>query len=330
MAVNIVNVGFKGTYPSTTADRTNYISNLDENDVLYFLGTDYGTQAWSNPGSGPHLNFTNTSGFFAGVENEVLFDNEAPGSTGSSYINNTSGIFTFTLEFNTCKVQPTFCQLYTYGASAVTVVNVDLQGSNDNLIWETISNTSNYSVPPSTVGVFEFPGLFANKYYSYLRVRLSSSSSARHNELKIYGNLFRTDGGKASSISPITTIESLPKFIPELSGVQDGDLLYYSSGVITNQRNTLYETERLVMTGPLVVPNEHFPNFYILDPNSSVRTVTLPTTPIDNQFFRFKTLDPLNAITIEDGTSPIATLNSSTLVSDLYWDGVDWTVLNYG
>jgi len=281
MAVNIVNIGFKGTYPSSTADRTGYVSDLDTNDVFYFLGTNYGTTAWSNPPGTSHLTFTEDLAFGNGDPQEVLFDSNAP-TNANDYLSNSSG----------------------------TPVTMEATATNP--------------------VIFEFPGLNADKYYEYIRIICTpAASSAQFKEWKLYGNLFRTDAGEASQVTPITTVENLPKFIPEQTGVQDGDLLYYNGGIITNQRNTYYETERITMTGTLALSDNHFPNFYILDPNGAIRTVTLPPTPLASQFFRIKTLDTGFAITIDDGGT-VTTLDNSTLVTDLYWDGTEWTAINFG
>ena len=327
MATNIINIGFKGTYPSSTADRTGYVTDLDFNDVFYFLGTNYGTQAWVPPATTSNLTFTNTTGsFFGPAEEEVLFD-----SNLTTYINSGGGAETITAQFNTARVQPTFVQLYIdFTFPGAQVQNLVLEGSNDNVVWDELTD-----ITPTVTGsgpqVFEFPSLFASAYYEYLRLRVSNinNTGVRLTQWKVYGNLFRTDGGEASSVTPVTAVEGLPKFIPEPSGVKDGDLLFYEGGVVTNRRNTLYETERIVMTGNLVLSAEHYPNFYILDPNGATRTVDLPASPLESQFIRIKTLDPLFTININDGGT-VATLDSSTLMIEAYYDETDWVILNYG
>jgi len=330
MAVNIVNIGFKGTYPSSTADRTGYVSDLDTNDVFYFLGTNYGTTAWSNPPGTSHLTFTEDLAFGNGDPQEVLFDSNAP-TNANDYLSNSSGTpVTMEAHFTTSRVQPTFVQLYFTFNGVTSVNNIRLQASDDGIMWEDISTSTNISYTATNPVIFEFPGLNADKYYEYIRIICTpAASSAQFKEWKLYGNLFRTDAGEASQVTPITTVENLPKFIPEQTGVQDGDLLYYNGGIITNQRNTYYETERITMTGTLALSDNHFPNFYILDPNGAIRTVTLPPTPLASQFFRIKTLDTGFAITIDDGGT-VTTLDNSTLVTDLYWDGTEWTAINFG
>lgn len=326
MAVNIVNVGFKGTYPSSTADKTGYVSDLDENDVFYFLGTNYGTSAWSNPQGGTHLT-TSLSGNVAGSVNAST-DN---GTSSSVDIGSAGANIDF--NFLTCKVQPTRIDInYSRSGSGNTTFTAKLQVDRGSGFEDASDLYSQTFASGSSTQTITLTNINANSYFDTLRIRAQRSNTQMSyfiREIKIYGNLFRTDGGEASSITPITTLEALPKFIPEVGGVQDGDILYYRGGVITNQRNTYYETERLVLTGNLALSNNHFPNFYILDPNGAARTVTLPPTPLDNQFFRIKTLDPNFAITIDD-SGTVTTLDTSTLVTDLYWDGTEWTALNYG
>lgn len=314
MTVNIVNVGFKGTYPSSTASKTNYTAPLDTNGIFYFLGTNYGTSAWSNPQGGSHLIISGNSNFTNLIDRNLNTE-----TTGGNSL-------TYTFNFLTCKVQPTGFYIRTNTTSTYSY-SFNIQFSNDGSNW---SNLATYSVSNNSGIAEEALPIASDKYYQYMRLITSFPFNAlRVREIELYGNLFRTDGGQASTVQPITTVETLPKFIAEPTGVQDGDLLYYNGGIITNKRNTYYETERTVMSGDLTLKTEHFPNFYILDPNGATRTITLPSTPLDSQFFRLKTLNPTFAITIDSGGT-IATLDTSTLVVDLYWDGTEWTALSYG
>jgi hypothetical protein len=329
MATNIVNIGFKGTYPSTTADRTGYVSAMDTNDIFYYLGTNYGTQSWTNPNGGPNLTTSLSNAWSAANNANTLTDN----STGGGVTENSNDGLIATFNFLTCKVQPTRIDVASNWNMSTSGVNWTAEASEDGINWETIVPVFNVGFTTGGIRIHNFTPVNATKYYSYIRLRLSSSNSNAtdiyHSEVKIYGKLFRTDGGLASYVSPVTTVEQLPKYIPD--DLHDGDLLYYSGGIVTTKRRKLYETERLTMTGTLVISPKFFPNFYILNPNGAVRNIDLPAQPLDEQFLRFKTLDPLNAISIrEGGTTTIATLNTSFPIVDLYYSNNTWSVISYG
>lgn len=342
MATNIVNIGFKGTYPSSTADRTGYVSDGDNNDIFYFMGTNYGTQAWANPEGTARLTTTHTGLASSYDDLSRPTDNQSPanasGGGGQPGISpNASSQATLTFNFLTCKVRPTRVDVSTYslgnGAPAYAHNNRQVQVSNNGSTWITLNNAGNASLSNAVEWWNVFDDNSVEEYYQYVRyvwtVGTQGFSWQSLGEVKIYGDLFRTDGGTGSFVTPVNTIEQLPKYVD--NNLQHGDLLYYAGGTVTSRRRLLYNTSRLTMTGTLAISAEYFPNFYILNPDGSPRNVDLPASPLDETFLRFKTLDGTNAITIrESGPTTIATLNTTTPVIDLYYSNSTWTVVNYG
>jgi hypothetical protein len=328
MATNIINIGFKGVYPSTAADRTGYISNGDNNDIFHFLGTNFGNQTWSNPVLGSYLDITSDLGSPSGVWEEELVRETPQLNFNPPYLGTNGNSLRVTASFTNLKVRPTFSQIVIY-TGLVTYSDISIQGSNDNTNWESISGsiTGNFG---DVVQYFTIPDIASTRYYSYIRLTITgNNNNTRLKAWKLYGRLSRTDKEAASFTAPINTLEQLPNYLPD--DLHNGDLLYYSGGIITNKRRKLYETKRLIMTGNLTINPTFFPNFYILDPNGASRNVDLPTTPLDEMFLRFKTLDPSNTINIrESGPTTIATLSTSTPVVDLYYSNSAWTVLSYG
>lgn len=336
MATNIVNLGFKGTYSDPTADVSTFTTDNNNDDIFYFLGRNFNTTTWTNPVTNGQVNVTLINAQ-EGPANVLfdLIDNDQnlevrPGPTPSP----TASIIQ--IEFTNCRVQPTLFRLRGYNGATTSTYhwqNQVVDVSQDGSTWINIASLGTY-VPTS--GLNAWRTLYSGTdvgYFKYIRysydVQSPNSNGPRVLELNLYGNLYRDDGGSVGATTPVNLVEQLPKYAPV--DLQDGDYLYYNSGIVTNRRKLIYDTTRLTMTGTLAIAEQYFPNFYILDPNGSTRNVDLPVSPLNETFLRFKTLDGLNAISIrEPGPTTIATLNTATPVVDLYYENSTWTVINYG
>lgn len=330
MAFNILNIGYDGTVSSTFADRTGYVSNGDNNDIFYFLGTNYGTTAWSNPAAG--LNLT-VSGGNSG-DDTTWVDNT---TTSNSIGNGTSHNHQF--EFDTCIVNLTRVDYYVYAPSGVSsdvLQQVRLEVSPDGVAWTQIAVNNDDVFGDNGGQWITFDNLNYTSYNPYFRIgftkqiAFNNANSFRLGEVKAYGTLKRTDGGEASRTSLPQTIDQLPDI--EINSPQDGDYLTWAGGVVQHTREKLYETVRTT-NNVVLADNQFLPNFYIITP-STTRTVDLPPNPVAGQFFRIRNLNTTFEIQIrEPGPTLVATIGGAggpgLTQADCYYDGTEWTVIQY-
>ena len=333
MAFNILNIGFDGTLASTFADRTNRVSEGDDNDIFYFLGTNYGTSSWSNPDGAGLLTL---SGSEFGGNNWT--DNT---TTSSGYHNST--VFDHNFTFNNVIVNIERLDYFVYAPSASSadiLQEVRLEVSLDNSTWIQVAVNSTDVLGDVNGGAGDWVSIFPNYegYYPYMRIgftkqiEFDGSLSFRLGEAKAYGTLKRTDGGEAGRVTPPTTLAGLPDVL--IDTPQDGDYLYWNSGVVQHRREKLYRTSRQVMTGtvaPTAEVNNEEPNFYVLDPNGASRNFDLPNSPERNLYFRVRNLDNGFEINIRESAVTVATIGgaggSGLTQADMWYDGTEWQII---
>lgn len=333
MAFNILNIGFSGDVASTFADRSTYVDENDNGDIFYYIGTNFGTSAWSNPTSTPFLSITNT-GLQPASINNLTDDNQTTRLAGNS---NSGLSMVFNLNFTDVIVQPTLIQLaYVNTASGSPgYSNVFFDGSNDGSTWTELIDIADFSADANSAsGIWLPPETITDlRFWTNLRLRWTTTNSASSNNfssLLIYGNIKRTDGGTASRVSLPQTINELPDVV--INSAQDGDYLEWAGGVVRSKREKLYETVRTT-NSVTTEEAQYLPNFYIITP-STAENFDLPPNPIAGQFFRVRNLDNLFQIDIrEPGPTVVASIGGAggpgLTQADCYYDGTEWTIITY-
>ena len=327
MTFNIINIGFDGTFGSPFANRTGYINNGDENDIFYFLGTNFGQSIWSNPNGNGQITVTDYS---LPLSNPTRLTDNSISSTTSP--NGSAADTGFVIEFNNCKVALTRADIYQYNGDGFTrnLQNEYLEVSQDGSSWEVL----NFIAGPTSIsamsgGWFNIYDSESVGYYSHIRYRRDTLSAFLFGfrEIKYYGKILRTDNDIASSITPPTVLSDLPD--TELSSLSDGDILLYQNSRAFNQQPLLYDVANVTMSSTLNLSINKFPNYYILDPNGSNRLINLPNPVDNNQFFRIKNIDTAFNLDVDDGGGVIATIGGITNMGDFLYNGSDWTVILY-
>lgn len=336
MAFNILNIGFDGTVESSFGDRTNYQSNGDQNDIIYFLGTNYGTSAWSNP-KNSHITVT-TSNITSG-DTAVLFDDSTPDATSGTIGNNGNGVATVVLNFTSCIINPTRVDIAgrTSGfGSNNRILNVQVEVSKDNTNWTPLKDPEDF---PQFAGILWrnfYNDTDVSGYYKYLRFKytngVNNHPTVSISEIKIYGKLKRTDGGVASRVSPVTSLENLAD--SNITTPQEGDILYREAGFMQAEKETPYRTYREVLSNNFVISNTLFrrPNFYVLDPGGANRNVDLPSLATTGDYIRIRNLNPSFDLVIrEPGPIAIQTLSTAagSTQADCWYDGSNWNLVTY-
>lgn len=334
MTFNILNIGYDGSVASTYADRTGYVSNGDNNDIFYFLGTNFGNSVWGNP-TPSKVNITGTN--IINYNNYTsLTNNDISGDAFTSISPGNSTVGRVTIEFLNIIVKVSRFDV-AYRSDQTTADNVAnnriLEASTDGVNWVTIYNAGNITIPAGNFWYNIGNSTPTNRYFKYLRYSwntINGSGFTGLKEVKLYGEIKTTNNTEASRISLPTTISQLPDV--NLTSPQDGDYLTWLGGEVTNLREKLYETVRT--TNSVTTANNQFlPNFYVMTPSSTL-TFDLPPTPVVGQFFRVRNLNNLQEVQIrEPGPTLIATIGGAggpgLTQADCYYDGTEWTVIQY-
>lgn len=178
--------------PSGSTKQLTFVSNGDANGVCYWLGTNYGAQAWSNPHTAGRVTVSksaNIGGNFDFVErmvdrvsNEVL-----TADTSNSWIQIDLGAKN-TLEVNYYSLQGRDGSF-----DANYLRNWKLQGSNDNVNWIDINTQSNNNTHQRGVWV-SIPVPNQTTSYRFLRILQTGLNSDNNNylalsEFEFYGKL---------------------------------------------------------------------------------------------------------------------------------------------
>ncbi len=344
MAFNILNIGFDGTIDSPFADRTNFVSLGDNNDIFYYLGTNYGTSAWANP-TGSEVLISSSNSINSGSFDNLIDDDNNINLPLLNLASNPETVI-YTFDFANAIINPTKVDISLSSGTNTSGNNTNLrriQVSNDNSNWTQIGSDNTFytgnDLNVNGIGpVWTTFNPSLSGYWKYFRVLLdrnnsSSPTSFIHiNEIKIYGTLLRQNGN-ASKVSIPTTFASLGNV--DIDTAVPGDTLVYENNQVTNVQRKIYRTTRLTMSGDISVGNTQFtPNFYVLDPGGANRNFNLPATPTTSQYFRVRNLNTSFEINIrEAGTTTIATIGgpggAGLTQADMWYDGVEWTVISY-
>lgn len=323
MTFNIINIGFSGKTRSTYIDLKNYVSDGDNNDLLYWLGTEYGTAVFSQANINTKIT---TSGAIVPAGN--FYDN----NTSTFAVGSGAGTLSGQIQFNTVIVRPTRFSIFaSFNNTGITTGTVE--ASVDGTTFETLDTwfpTTNVSTNlAGTWYTLVVPQI--KKYYKSIRITIAAGSSRNLHEVKVYGDVKRTDGGFASEITPPTALSQFPDFIPNGTPV-DGDVLTWEAGVMSTGKNQTWRTLRQTLAGNVVIVGTSRPNFLIYDTGGTNRTVTLPTGAINGQAYRIRNLSTANTITVIDPAGPtnIVALNGTTLkLAECIFDGTSWVVTTF-
>lgn len=336
MAFNVLNIGFAGTISTPFVERQNWVSNGDTNDIFYYIGTNFGQSAWSNPLSGSFVSFVGTEGNVDITDGNPLVDNSVA-SRNFSYSSNTNDTTIARFNFNDCLVRPTGIQMSWYGSSSVTATSISLQGSIDGSTWITLDNIPNQSYGNSQVwDTFETGASGNQRFFEAIRVQWTATVQqgwGSVNEIKLYGDIKRTDGGQAARASIPQTFASLGNV--DIDNAVPGDALRWFNGKILPLQKTIYRTQRIdPMTGDLTMGDTQMTNnYYILNPNGTTRNFDLPTTPTKNQYFRVRSLDNAFEIRIREAAVTQATIGGAggpgLTQADMWYDGSTWHIITY-
>ena len=334
MTFNVLNVGFDGTVSTAYVDRTGYISDGDNNDVFYYLGTNFDTTPWADP-SGNGQVTTSFTDFIGGAQTSVT-DNAT--TLSGAYFDDNPVFSYVTFQFTNCVVSPSRISEHVRDGinSGHDILNRQLEGSNNGSSWTVLSTAANVA---GTGFVSRWVNGYTNldsPYYSYLRLRyrneVGNSNGARLNEIKLYGRIRRLDGGTAQKVSPAATFSALPDV--DLSGAQDGDVLIWDRGRVSYGREIPYRCTRFNMTGTVTTGDTQTnPNTYSVDPNGANRNFDLPVTPFTGQYFRVRNRDIAYAIAIrEPGPTTVATIGgggpgAGLTQAEMWYDGTEWQII---
>lgn len=163
----------------------NWSSNGDTNGLFHHLGTNYGTQAWSNPHNTPRLTITTAVASPADPQAATDRNNssnlaQSPGS-GQAFV---------TFDLVNRLLIPNRYTLYRDASLASQAVNWSIQGSNNNTNWDTL-HSINLAISTGWVNY----QISTNTAYRYLRFLLatngssSSTNNLRLHEIEFYGTL---------------------------------------------------------------------------------------------------------------------------------------------
>lgn len=331
MTFNILNIGFKGTVASSVADRSGYISNGDENDIFYYLGSNYGTSNWINPHTLGEITVSGPD-FGSAV---TMVDNS---NTSTGYNNSSTRVFK--AEFLNSIISPTRVDYFAHfpiNNGFYNFSSIRAEVSNDDINWTEIGSSSGFAGGGSAGNTWRnIVNDLDIDFFKYLRVRLfgasggANSAIPRIGEVKVYGDVKRIDGQEASQISLPRTLEQLADV--EINNPLDGDYLYWTGGGVRHQREKLYETVRTT-DNVILEDNQYLPNFYIITPTTT-HTVDLPPNPSIGQFFRIRNLDNIFEVQIrEPGPTIVSTIGGSGGIgltqADCYYDGTEWSIIQY-
>lgn len=201
ISTKIDNLQSSGSSSSPTANtRTlTYASDGDTNGVAYWIGTNYGTEPWTNPHTANRVTVTIINSNPAGGSPEVMVDRSidvAPNSNSSSAIaeavNSVSSI-SIDLGINNLLL----CNYYSIRAR----VDYDnylprdwkLQGSNDNSTWIDLDTQINNTSLKTTAAWLSIPISNASTKYRYFRIAITNTTGGNDrcflSEFEFYGTL---------------------------------------------------------------------------------------------------------------------------------------------
>lgn len=181
------------TSPSTTANSKTltYASSGDTNGVCYWIGTNYGAEAWTNPHTAGRVACSKSSsdgGYFDNVQNLVdrVANTVGTGNQLNSWIKIDLGS-TNKLVVNYYSLKGRSDQ---YNDN--NLMNWKLQGSNDDMTWVDINEQINNSLLPTTWK--SLPVTDQTQGYRYLQIFHTGKNSDNSDvlaigEFEFYGTL---------------------------------------------------------------------------------------------------------------------------------------------
>jgi hypothetical protein len=193
--------GTTGTSPSLPKAR-NFVSNGDANGTFYYLGTNLGVSAWSNP-SGNQLTVTASSVAYGNVGQ--LTDRSSSdfwtSPSGGSWIEFNLGTYGLTCNYYSIKSRALNTDYYPR--------NWKLQGSNDGNTWTTLDTQSN-NVSLNAVDQWLSLPVLSSVSYSYFKLLQTGvdSSGADYfclGEIELYGYLIDQPVSTPVNIGTIST-----------------------------------------------------------------------------------------------------------------------------
>ena len=333
MTFNVLNIGFAGSFSSNYIERP-FTANEANEDIFYFLGTEFGTTSWSNPNGNGQLTVTVHAGSTSGSPT-VLTDLVDVSSVAGNAV--TWGL---QFEFNNCVVSPTDIYIErTFGSSSDNndVIDQVWEGSNNGTDWEVIGSNNiidagDISQQWENINPNIDTGFFKFLRFTFTTGGLTGSIGLNIREMELYGALKTLDGTSVSRISPPTSIGNFPDL--DLDSPQDGDYLYWDNGRILHRREKLYRTSRQVLSTDIAPSgglNNQEPNFYVLDPGGASRNFDLPANPITGLFYRVRNLDTVFEINIREAAVTVATIGGAggagLTQADMWYDGTEWSII---
>ena len=349
---NIVAIGFGGTFDSPYASPGARTGDLDTNDIFYYIGSDFGNTAWSNPAG---VDVTVTSGSNT-TEINTPTTNLLSRADSTSYFRQTSSsdaeiIIDFGGAGNDVIVRPAQfnCEAANGNSSPIYFMqNMVLEGSNDGTNYTTLATR------PAQVGSSEWGGggvfdkgwgvnmianlVFNNDpgFYRYIKWRWNTasggSSSVRVHQMQIWGEMKRTDGGTASQQSPVFEFQDL---LDVQANPDDGDYLLWWDNQAIWRREAPHFCSRQALNANFQIPDfgstSDIVTFYILTPDVASREIALPTTPSQGMYYRIKNLDLSKEILVKEGVTTVSTISTAAGISqcDCYYTGTTWRVIEY-
>ena len=171
-----------------------YMSDFDENGILYHLGTNGGTTAWANPADAGIIAVTRssdeggTANMAAGRSNEASYTRNTPG-----------GWYMFDLGATRSVMPNHYTVQHGCNHGGHCLRNWVLEGSADSVTWTTLKTHANdTSIPPGAFGTKSWPIADGDGgAFRYLRIRSTGVDSIGHHYVmfggfEVYGKLVIT------------------------------------------------------------------------------------------------------------------------------------------
>lgn len=172
-----------GTTPQQLI-QLDWVSDGDDNGVLYYRGTSNNTTVWSNPNDGGEVTFSSSTG----IGNISVLCDRTDSSNAAFYTSNLPNQ-SVTVDLNLYQL---ICNRYTLqNTDAYITEDWEFQGSNDNATWTTLDTVTGNPATPYAWVNRTISNTSNWRYFRILMSGLDSNGSEYliFSEIELYGTL---------------------------------------------------------------------------------------------------------------------------------------------
>lgn len=346
------------TQPATTITYTK-VSDLDINDLIYAFGTEFGTQAFSNPDPSIYIEGTHLNNTTERLFNRTTGQSVSIGSVGSNLA------LVLDLKFN-AVYQPSTISIFSNANNNLTWT---FEGSNDNVNYSTLL------VETRQINGWEDFNVNSTNFYRYIRISNNSGSGSLIQEMQLYGDYINPNApagildipssrGRLTNLSfPNTFNWNLPASVnagyytyfrnrgntPVNIVTDNADTLEGSSRILGNSGGILIKsdtnewtaliTDKNINTRPTsettasntVTLTLNSEAIQVIDPGGATRDVVLPDPPEKDLYFKIVNTDAanFNLDIKETAAGAVAkTLDIDTPYVECHYTGTQWIILD--